>query len=364
MQAARTGNTEAVELLLQHGARVDARERADDQTALMWAVTQRHPEVVRVLADHRADLHARSKVWRQRVLTCCERFLGDSEGIVTIDRGGFTPLLFAARLGEVASARVLIAAKADVDITAADGSSALALAALSGHPAVATLLLEHGADANASGAGYTALHAAVLRGDLELVNALVRHGANPDVRLANGTPTRRNEKSFAPDWAFDRAWKGGTALWLAARFAEVDMMRALLGAGADIGIAASNSTTPFMVAAQAESVPSRRGIQQAERERRAVEALEVAVAAGADINGTTDEGDTALHLAASKRLNTVVEYLARGGAVLNAKNKKGQTPLAIASMEPEAPKGIAVIYNRPVDDRSTAELLRKLGATE
>ena len=363
MKAARTGNSEALELLLAHHANVNAKERAGDQTALMWAVTQRHPEAVQILIDHGADVHARSKVWRQRVLTCCERFLGDAEGIIDINSGGFTPLLFAARLGEFDSGRLLLAGGADVNDTSPDGSTALGVAALSGHRTLAAFLLEYGADPNAGGAGYAPLHAAVLRGDLELLKILLSGGASPNVPLTKGTPTRRNEKGFGPDWAFDRAWRGGTPLWLAAQFAEVDMMRILTASGANLRVAANDGTTPLIVAAQGENVPSRRMIQ-VERERRAVDTLKVAIALGADINEATETGDTALHIAASRRLNIIVQFLAESGAALNAKNKNGQTPLAIALMKPEAPKGIAVIYGRPVDDGSTAELLRKLGATD
>jgi hypothetical protein len=85
---------------------------------------------------------------------------------------------------------------------------------------------------------------------------------------------------------------------------------------------------------------------------------------GADIDEATDEGNTALHIAASKRMNAVVGFLARAGAALNVKNNEGHTPPGVANMKPEAPKGIAVVYSRPMDDRSTAELLRQLGATE
>ena len=120
----------------------------------------------------------------------------------------------------------------------------------------------------------------------------------------------------------------------------------------------------FVVAAQAENVPSRRNVMQPERERRAVQALTAAIELGADVNGTTPDGNTALHIAASRRINSIVEFLVQHGAALHARNNKGQTPLAIAMTEPDAPKGIAVIYNRAVNDGSTAELLRKLGATE
>ena len=88
-----------------------------------------------------------------------------SEDARQIDAGGSTALLFAAPSGDAESARLLLDAGANVNDTAADGNSALVLAAFSGHGAVARLLIERGADPNAAGAGYTALHAAALRGD-------------------------------------------------------------------------------------------------------------------------------------------------------------------------------------------------------
>jgi ankyrin repeat protein len=364
MQAARAGSVEAVTLLTGHKADVNSREHADAQTALMLAVSHGHVEVVRQLTQRGADVHARSKVWRQRVLTCCERYLGDSEGITDIDQGGFTPLLFAARLGDVESAGALLAGGADINETAPDGTSVLALAALSGHGALASFLLERGADPNAAAAGYTPLHAAVLRGDLGLVKSLLGRGARPDAPLMKGTPTRRNEKTYAADWAFDRAWSGATPLWLAARFAELDMMRVLVTNGADIRRAANDGTSPLMVAAKAETVPSRRGQAQKERESRAMAAIALALTFGANINDTTSDGDTVLHIAAAKRSNAIVEFLVQNGAMLNVRNNKDQTPLAVALLEPEAPKGIAVVYSRQVNDGSTAALLRKLGATQ
>jgi uncharacterized protein len=364
MRAARTGSTAGVMSLLAHHADANAQEIAGGQTALMWAITERHPDVVRALIDRGADVHRRSRVWRQRVLTCCERYLGDSEGIAEMDGGGFTPLLFAARNGDLESAKAIVAGNGGVDDTAADGSSALAVAILSGHSPLAVYLLDEGADPDANAAGYTALHAAILRGDLDVVTALLRHGANPNAPLVKGTPTRRNEKTYAPDWALDRAWIGGTPFWLAARFADLEIMRVLAANGADTKTPASDRTTPLLAAAQADNVPSRRGATSAQRERRAVDALQLVLALGAGINETTDRGDTALHIAATKRLNTVVEFLAHHGAALDARNSRGLTPLAIATMEPEAPKGIAVIYNQPVNDGTTAELLRKLGATQ
>ena len=169
MTAARTGNARVVQALVAGGANVNAKEESHGQTALMWAVANRHPEVVRVLLASGADVNARSEV-RPRVVHTGNRFgdRNESRGVVTLDLGGFTPLLFAARQGDLESARLLLDAGAKVEDRAATAASALVVAAHSGQGAFAKMLLDKGADANAAGAGYTALHAAVLRGDLDL----------------------------------------------------------------------------------------------------------------------------------------------------------------------------------------------------
>jgi ankyrin repeat protein len=100
-------------------------------------------------------------------------------------------LLFAARSGDVESASLLLNAGADANEALPDGASALIVAAHSGNGAVGALLLERGADSNAAAVGYTPLHAAVLRGDLGLVKALLKHGANPNRSITRGTPSRR-----------------------------------------------------------------------------------------------------------------------------------------------------------------------------
>ena len=129
MRAVRTGNADAVELLLTAGADVNAREGSRGQNALMWAVTQRHATVARMLIERGADLEARTSVSRQLVLTCCQENNTDGNGSIWIEQGGFTPLLFAARLGDLDAARLLLAAGAHVDVATPGGTTALVVAA-------------------------------------------------------------------------------------------------------------------------------------------------------------------------------------------------------------------------------------------
>ena len=341
MTASRTGSAEAVRLLASHGADLNAREQARGQTALMWAVAQQHPDVVETLVALGADVHARSAPRPRRIHTRTAGF--NPIGVVDVVQGSNTPILFAARQGNLDAARHLVAAGADVNDTAASGTSALVVAAHSGHTALALFLLEQGADPNAAEAGYSALHAATLRGDVTLAAALLARGADPNTPVERGSPGRRN----SPDYVLEHDVVGATAFWLAAHFAEPGVMRALADNGADPQVVIADGTTPLMAAAAARR---RRepglAANPAEDERLVLEAARAAIDAGVDVNATDAAGNTALHTAASRRLDTVIRLLADSGADLHAVNDRGQTPLAVAG-------------GRGGADNGTVELLRR-----
>ena len=141
MNCARTGNAAALKSLIAAGAKVNVREPEHHQTALMWAVAEKHPEAVRVLLDAGADVHARSLSYEQTVTSEVTQRLGREQLNYTVVRGGSTPLLFGARSGDVDSIGLLLAAGADVDDVLPDGTSALVLAAQSGNGAAARLFL-------------------------------------------------------------------------------------------------------------------------------------------------------------------------------------------------------------------------------
>ncbi len=370
MVAARQGNLGTVRSLLAHGADVNAREGAQAQTALMWAVARRHPEVVRVLLDAGADLHARTKLSRRHVLLCCQKSLGKTEGAVWIEQGGFTPLLFAARHGDPASAAILMDAGAPVDDTAAAGTTPLVIAAQHGFHEVAAVLLERGADPDAAGAGQAALHWAALRGDREMVEILLGHGADPDVRLTRGSFLKHDRGAFA----FDKFLIGATPFVLAARRADTGILRLLAAGGADTSLPLQDGRTAVMVAAGGKNTGLRR-LRIAERQIR--ETVRSALDLGVDANAASLSGDTALHVAAGNKFDSVIRLLAERGALVNARNRMGQTPLTVALAPPEPPDGSAIggaalgryreIYAAWVASRGqtpTANLLRSLGATE
>ena len=103
----------------------------------MWAAAQAHPEAVNALLEGGADVRARSRTYIQTVTSEVTQRAGREELNYDVPRGGSTAILFAARSGDVESARLLIAAGADVNDALPDGASALVVAAHSGHSAVA-----------------------------------------------------------------------------------------------------------------------------------------------------------------------------------------------------------------------------------
>ena len=382
MTCSRGGEPRAVKALLVKGARVNVKEHAHDQTALMWAAAQRHPEVTELLIEAGADINTKSRTYSQIVVGEQTQRFGREELNYTVLRGGSTPLLFAARSGDTASARLLLSAGANVNDALPDGTSALVLAAHSGHGETAALLLEKGANPDAAESGYTALHAAVLRSDLNLVKTLLAHKANPDLRQTKGTPLRRD----TTDFNLPATLIGSTPYLLAARFLEPEIMRALAAGGADITLTMRDGTTALMLATGASSGngSNRRGIAVidggvVEPESAVLATVAAALEIGADVNAANQAGDTALHAAAARGFDSVVQLLADKGAQLNAKNKRGLTPLAALMPANTAVRrrGAAITAAAIADDDApnepvtrepahptTIALLRKLGATE
>jgi ankyrin repeat protein len=377
MTCARAGDAGSVRALLAHGADVNAKEREHHQTALMWAVAERHSDVVPLLIKAGADIRARSLTYAQTVVGEQTQRAGREELNYTVLRGGASALLFAARVGDAESARLLLEAGADPNDVQPDNVSVLVLAAHSGNGNVARLLLEHGADPNAFASGYAALHAAVLRSDVELVKALLARGADPNRRTTKGTPMRRD----TTDWNLPATLIGSTPYLLAARFLEPDIMAALVAGGADPRLTMPDGADAVMLAAGMGSskTASRRGIEvidfgRVEPESRVREAVAAAARLEGNVNAANPAGDTAVHMAAALGHDTVVQLLAELGANLNVRNKRGITPLVAAMFgstvgrgRSAAPAGADSLgFERPIElaHPSTVALLKQLGAVE
>ena len=349
MTCARTGNVEAVRALLVRGADVRAAEAERGQTALMWAAAENHADVVQALVEGGADVNARTK--------------GGSEYLrAGIASAGYTPILFAARIGATDAARVLLDNGADVNDVALDGSTLLLVATHQGRWELAHVLLSRGADPNlAGGAGFLPLHwasgtfengvsgaigakpekyqrlASMGSGKLELVKDLLAHGADPNLRLGKKPSQIRGAS-------------GGTAFLLAAQAGNNAIMQVLLEAGANPQLQTNDKTTPLMAAAGY----GRRLPHDATTEAGALEAAELALEKGNDINAVNDDGETALHWAAHWGKDSMVQFLVDHGAHVNAMNKRGQTPLSIAN---GTQRPGAELYSWP----NLQVLLRELG---
>ena len=321
MVAARSGSADVVARLARAGAVLNL-SATRGQTALMWAAAQRHADVVATLVEHGADVHQRSDVWSQVMAVPPH-----SRTKRDIPHGGNTPLMFAARAGDLASARHLVAAGANVDAADAWGMSATAIAAHGGHTELVELLLEDGADPNAAAAGVAPLHNAVMRNDARMVVALLEHDADPDIRLATWTPTRR----ASADHHFPAAFVGATPFWLAARFAQTGIMRLLADHGADplfvheveyiadgIYELRTERTTASMAALAMGGSPRFRPwvpyANEGTTESRSLAAVTLATDLGVDVNATDATGRTALDEAEARHYASVVTFLLERGA--------------------------------------------------
>ena len=324
MVASRVGSADIVAQLIEAGAKVNPRG-ARGQTALMWAAAQRHPDVVQVLLAHGADIAARTDTWSQVEAVSPH---GRLEYNRSIPYGQDTALMFAARSGDLESARLLLAAGAKVDDTDAWGVSATALAAHGGFTELVEFLLDKGADPNAAGAGFAPLHAAIMRRDERMVMVLLEHGADPQMPLKNWTPTRRTSR----DYNFEPELVGATPYWLASRFTQPRVMRLLAARGADPKFVHKShrivdgrggkayddryeSITTLMAAVGMGGggapwvAPDR-----AAREALIIEAVKMALDAGVDVNAENTDGRRALDVAKTQKLETVAAYLIEHGA--------------------------------------------------
>jgi len=333
MVAARSGAPAIVELLAAKGANVNARG-ARGQTALMWAVAQKHPEVVRVLLARGADIRARSDSWSEVMAVSPHGYLEYNRAI---PHGNETALMFAARVDDLASARLLVAAGADVNDQDAWGVSAVVLAAHSGFTDVVEFLLEKGANANADKAGFTALHEAVMRRDENLVKVLLNHGADANAPIRTWTPARRSSRDFN----FPPELIGATPFWLAARFTEPEVMRLLVKHGADPlfvlrsermvegrGVAweeRKEATNAVMAAAgMGGGGSSWIEIERSQREKLALEAVKLAVELGVDVTAKNLDGRTSLDSAKRLGWESVAAFLVEKGAKPGTPAKPGE----------------------------------------
>ena len=338
MTAARTGNAAVVRALLARGADVDAREKGFGETALMWAAAESHAAAVDALVEYGADINARSTV--QEIPTLYYPRTGFDK--TNLPRGGWTPLMYAARQGAVDAARSLVNAGADVNLSDPDGTTALVFAIINAHDETAALLLDHRADPNIGDHnGTAALYAAVdmrrlpwvmgrpdpqlssEQESLGLLTAILDHGANPNAPLSAPT-LRRQHTDGDPILG-----AGATPFMRAAKAGDVEAMRVLVAHGADPLRTEKNHTTALMIAA-GMGWRDLDDVRDRGSDADLIRTLDYCLSLGFDVNAANDAGDTALHAAAGKPSDDIVRFLIKKGARLDAKNTQGRTPRDVA----------------------------------
>lgn len=360
MTTARSGNAEAVRALLSHGADVNARESYRGQTALMWAAAERHPAVVGLLLDHGADWKIVSS-FRETKLPK----LSAASSVTPFSRGGFTAFLFTAREGDIDTSKVMLEHGVDINQTDVDGTSALVVSIMNKRYTFAKFLLDRGADPNVTDTkGRAALYAAVdIRNEdwsampsrkledtypsLDLIQAILAKGANPNARLTERLPGRSGMDSG--DTSLD---EGTTPFMRAARSGDSETMRVLLAANADPKLVTKEGNDALMFAAGV----GYRDKNTRGTETEALDSLKLCVDRGMDLNRANNRGETALDGAASRGADTIVRYLVDHGAKLDSKTTRGFTPLDIAMGKDS--------FGLPVPHDSTVALLRSLGGVE
>lgn len=379
MTASLSGRAAIVKALIAKGANVDAATIETGQTALMWAAAERHVDVMRELIAAKADVHAKSKI-------------------------GFTPLLFTARNGDIAAAKLLLAAGVDVNEAGADGTHALPLAVVSGNDEYALFLLEQRADPNTRMAGVAALHAAAGPVDMwlrpwfrermvdysrnarglepatrvALVKSLIAHGADVNARITTSTGVQGwltlKNGAFEPFSVGTGDLKGATPLWVAAfdmhggiyggsmftrgtseASTKPDIINVLIEGGADPNLTTDDKTTVLMAATGLGHGTYLPGQPRGARTQDAEVAVKLLVEkAKVNVNVTNQAGFTALHGAAFKGLNEIIEYLVKVGADINAQDYMKRTAYRMA----EGSKQTFQFQEWP----ETAEFLKTLGA--
>ncbi len=323
MFAARSGSVEAVKVLLDAGAKPDDKDAYRGATALLFAAEQNHADVVQLLLERGANANARDNT----VVTAARR--GPSA-----PTGGLNALMLATREDGIETVKVLLKHHALVNQQSAGGHTSLLTAVQNVHIEIARLLIDAGADVNlANDRGWNPLYMAVkmrspekgtmpnpyvdMNGMYQLVEVLLAKGANVNARLLDDTEVHNSIRSTWLDEA------GATAFLRASLCGDLKVMKLLLAHGADPKIATTDGTTALMALA---GVGYTKGfMHDIGSLAESMEAMQILIKSGIDINAKNTDQVRAIHGAAHKNFVQGIQLLVDSGADLAAhSNRRGQ----------------------------------------
>src|SRR5687768_6162944 len=372
LAASRSGSLPAVRLLLARSADVNAAEKFQGTTALMYAAAEGHLDVAGALLEAGADPNKQG-----HVTALTQRKNADHP------TGGMTALMFAARNGNEPMVRQLAAKGANLNLKNGDNASAAMIAIWNDRFDVAATLVELGADVN-DGSLYVAVEMRDATTDqfafdgsrrrpdhpntrsaLDLMRLLLERGADP-----NKTFTGQLHSTSMPNT--DRF--NNTPFFRAAIAADVEALKVLIAGGADL---AQSPAAPPAPAAGTEGPPAagrgrinpnagrtaamvtmtggrgpamtggpayirEAGAPVPYREpgsRKPEDAFALLLESGANPNATGPDGASLLHQAANIRNLEMIRALAKARVDFNQKNKEGFTALDVAEGRQPAGRG-------------------------
>jgi ankyrin repeat protein len=328
MLASRTGSVDSIRLLASRGADVNAKEKLRDTTALMWAAEQKHPAAVQALIAAGADINARNTIVSET--RGGRGALPDSPATeaTVLQSGGLTALLYAVREGDLESVKVLLNAGVSVNQATMDGWTPLLMATYNRYYKLGEYLIGQGADTKlANRAGWTPLYLAtdnrnIEGGDyptrkpdmnhLDFIKLLLNNGADPNARSAQNTEDR---KVFTGQWLNEN---GATPFLRAAQSGDMELMKLLLAHGADPKIATEQNITAL---ATASGIGWVEGLTYEYSPEQTIEVIKMLLDLGLDPNEVDTNGRIAMHGAAHKGRNEVIQILADAGSKLDVRDK-------------------------------------------
>lgn len=193
MAASLNDHTEVIEILLAHGARLDLTSQTKGKSALNAASEKGKLESVKVLLAHGADVESEDiNGWsalfvaaKNQHVEVVKHLLQHGANPDVKDMTGMCPLIKASTVGHAEVVRALLEGGAQVDIQDDQGNSALNTASLMGFSKMVDLLLEHGAQVNlATDHHRTPLASASFSGHTDVARTLLNHGAKDPSLLA------------------------------------------------------------------------------------------------------------------------------------------------------------------------------------